>query len=116
MIEIGFADQDRASLKQSRNDGRVRIGNISKLNAGGGGRQARDVDVVLDRKRHAPQWLCDGIKRAKALQRSGCIVLRDEMDENSIIGDLRNTSINCTQHVAWRNPCGIGGMQALNIK
>ena len=74
LIEIGFADQNRASLKQTRDDGRVLLRNISKLHAGGGRRQARDVDVVLDGERHAPQRFCDRVKRAKALQRSCCIV------------------------------------------
>ncbi len=53
LIEIGLADDDRAGAPQARDAGRVRRRRIGEGRAGGGGRQTLDVDIVLDRDRHA---------------------------------------------------------------
>ena len=51
LVEIGLADDDGAGRAQCRHDGRVALGSVGELRAGGGGGQPGDVDVVLDRER-----------------------------------------------------------------
>jgi len=56
LIEIGLAQQHGTGLKQSGHDGgRCRRG-IGERGAGRGGRHARDIDIVLNRKRNAEEW------------------------------------------------------------
>ena len=53
LIEVGLADDDRAGLPQARDHGRVARGLVGEGRTGRRGRQALDVDVVLDRDRNA---------------------------------------------------------------
>ena len=53
LVEIGLADDDGAGRAQSGDGGGVVRRRIGKGRAGGGGRQARGVDIVLHRDRDA---------------------------------------------------------------
>ena len=63
LIEIGLADDDGAGRAQSRDRGRILRGRIGESRAGGGGRQALRVDIVLHRDRHAIQRKLRGVLR-----------------------------------------------------
>src|SRR5262249_50757410 len=53
LVEVGLADDDGARALEARDAGRVCRWRIGEGGAGGGGRRPCDVDVVLDRDRHA---------------------------------------------------------------
>jgi hypothetical protein len=55
LVEIGLADQHRPRRDQALDDGGRAIGRIGERRAGGRGREASNVDVVLDRERDAGQ-------------------------------------------------------------
>jgi hypothetical protein len=55
LVEIGLADQHGAGRDQPLDHGRRALGRIGEGRAGGAGRQAGDVDIVLHRERHAGQ-------------------------------------------------------------
>ena len=55
LVEVGLAEADRAGLDQLRNRCRVAARQVGERRARRGGREAGDVDVVLDRERHAEQ-------------------------------------------------------------
>jgi len=65
LVEIGLADDQRASLSQQRDHGGVLAWPIREGRAGRGSRHAGDVDVVLNPAGNAPQWLGYGIERAE---------------------------------------------------
>ena len=53
LVEIGLADDDRAGRAQPRHRGRIVRRRVGEGRARGRGRQPGDVDIVLDRERHA---------------------------------------------------------------
>ena len=55
LVEIGLAEADRAGFLQLCYHKRVGLGGVGKVRAGGGGRHAGDVDIVLDREGNAPE-------------------------------------------------------------
>jgi len=55
LVEIGLADDERARRLQPGDDECVLGGCVGEGGAGGGGRHARDVDVVLHREGDAPE-------------------------------------------------------------
>jgi hypothetical protein len=55
LIEIGLTDRQRSRLPQPRHHGGIRRRLVGEGGAGGCRRRAGEVDVVLDRKRHAPE-------------------------------------------------------------
>ena len=55
LVEIGLADDDGAGQAQPGDRGRVPARTIGKCRAGGGGRQAEGVDIVLHPDRNAVQ-------------------------------------------------------------
>ena len=56
LVEIGLADDERARALRSRATASAsRSRRIGKVRTGRGGRQAGDVDVVLDRERARPR-------------------------------------------------------------
>ena len=71
LVEIGLADQDRAGGEQPLDRGGRRAGHVGELRAGGGGRQAGDVDIVLDRERHAPERAALGCRHRLELSGPG---------------------------------------------
>ena len=62
LVEIGLSEDDGARRAQCRHRGRVAVGVVGELGAGGGGGQPCDVDVVLDRQPHPGQ--CPAAARA----------------------------------------------------
>ena len=55
LIEIGLADDDRAGALEPLDDEGRRLRLVGEGGTGGGGRQAGDVDIVLDDERDAEQ-------------------------------------------------------------
>ena len=55
LVEVGLAHAHRAGVDQLLHRGGVLRRRVLEGRAGGGGGQAGDVDVVLDRERHAEQ-------------------------------------------------------------
>jgi hypothetical protein len=68
LIEVGLADDDGAGRSQAGDAGRVVARLIGKRRAGGGGGQARDVDIVLDRERDAVERVVAGALRRQRLR------------------------------------------------
>ena len=66
--------QQRPGRLQLRHDKGILIGHVGEGRAGGGGRAARDVDVVLDREGHAPQRQrrIEGPSASAAARTSSC--------------------------------------------
>ena len=54
LVEIGLADHDRAGLDQPLHRERGLVRRMGESGAGGGGRQSRDIDIVLHREGNAP--------------------------------------------------------------
>ncbi len=61
LIEVGFANHNRASGFQAGDDGGVGVGVKGKIRTGGGGREARDINIVLHRKGDAEQRQRGGV-------------------------------------------------------
>ena len=55
LVEVGLADEDGAGGAQARDHASVGLGLVGELGAGGGGRPAGGVDIVLDGEGHAVQ-------------------------------------------------------------
>ncbi len=55
LVEIGLADDDGAGGAEPRHRGRIARGHVGEGRAGGGGRQSRNVDIVLHRDGNAIQ-------------------------------------------------------------
>ncbi len=53
LVEVGLADRDRAGVDQPLHDRGVPLRRVGERRAAGGGRQAGEVDVVLDREGNA---------------------------------------------------------------
>ena len=68
LVEIGLADDDGAGRAQFRDRRRILRGRLGERRAGGGGRQALRVDIVLHRDRHAVKRKRRGILRRQALR------------------------------------------------
>ena len=71
LVEVRLADGDGPGVGEPLHDRGVRLGGPARIaGAGGGGGQTRDVDVVLDRVRHAEQRpLLEGARAFGAQQR-----------------------------------------------
>jgi hypothetical protein len=63
LIEIGFADDDRACRTQPRHHGRILLWSRRKRRAGGGRWQTRDVEIVLYCDRNAIKGQVPGVLR-----------------------------------------------------
>ena len=92
LVEIGLADRDRAGGAQPLHAGRVGLRRVGEGRARGGGRQAGDIDVVLDGERHAVER-----QRGVALLRPaprlgdgvGFVAQRDEDRGVVVLADAR---------------------------
>ena len=92
LIEIGLADDDGAGPPEPRDAGRVLARVVREGRAGGGGRQSRDVDIVLDRDRHAVEreiGIALGRQRRGFGERVGFIAQRDENGGIAVGADAR---------------------------
>ena len=65
LIEIGLADGDRAGLDQPANDAGRALRREREVRAAGSGRNAFEIDVVLDREGKPPERLFVRIERPK---------------------------------------------------
>ncbi len=79
LVEVGLADQHRAGRNQPFDHRRARLGRVGEGRAGGGGREARDIDVVLHRERRAGQ--------RQALARRDPRIDRPRLGQNLGFGD-----------------------------
>ena len=92
LVEIGLADDDGAGPPEPRDAGRVLARVVREGRAGGGGRQSRDVDIVLDRDRHAVEreiGIAIGRQRRGFGERVGFIAQRDENGGIAVGADAR---------------------------
>ncbi len=82
LVEIGLADDDGAGRAQPRHRGGVAPRRVGEGRAGGGGRQAGDVDVVLHGDRHAVErqrrWRSFAVERLGFGDGLGLVAQRDE--------------------------------------
>ena len=95
LVEVGLADDDGAGAFEPRDGGRVPAGIVGKRRAGGGRRQAGDVDVVLDRDRHAEQRPALRARRFQRLgfrKRRGLLAQADEDRRIAMRPDARETA------------------------
>ena len=104
LIEIGFADEHRAGVEQTLHGvcGLRRL--IGVRGTGRGGRATCDIDVVLDRKRHAVerQHLALGAARFEVAGARSERIGRHHMYKHRIAGELGQGCVNIAYHVARR--------------
>jgi hypothetical protein len=62
LIEIGLADDDRPGLLEPIDDKGGAFGITGECRTGGAGRQARDVDIVLDGERNKAGSSCAAMR------------------------------------------------------
>ena len=111
LVEIGLADDDRAGLLQPLDDERRRLRPVGEGGAAGRGRQADDVDVVLDRERDAEQRFARrplGLQCLGDRQRVG---LRTERYEERRIGLARDAVVGRLDRRAQGMSCCVRGEQ-----
>ena len=106
LVEIGLADDDRAGRAQPRHRSGVVGRRIGKRRAGGGGRQAGDVDIVLDRDGNAVERKLRGIFRAQRLGFRQRLFFIAQADEDGGIVVIANALIAARHGLRRRNGAG----------
>ncbi len=92
LIEVGLADDDGAGALEAGDAGRVPRRLIGEGRAAGRGRQALDVDIVLDRDRHAVEreiGVAFRGERLRARARVGLLAQHDEDGGIAVGADAR---------------------------
>ena len=100
------------SRRATANAGALRL--IGEGRTGGRGRQAGDVDIVLDHERDAVERLAAGtckLKRRGHLQR---LLLGPDRDEQGGIGMVRDAGVGRLDRRGDRASCGVTGDQGGN--
>ena len=102
LVEIGLADDDRAGAPQPRHASRVPCRPVGISFACRGGRQAFDVDVVLDRDRHAMQRQAGAVRRRQRPCFRQSLRLVPQRNEDRRIVMRTNAGVTVRNRVLWR--------------
>ena len=93
LVEICLADRDRARRNEARNDRRAFLRRVGIGRAAGTGRQARDIDIVLDRKGQTEKRQARPFLARQRVERTGAgqnLVVREARDPDGRIGTVRD--------------------------
>jgi hypothetical protein len=106
LVQVGLADQRGARVEQAAHHRRRAVRPVREVRTGGGGRQAGDVDVVLDRERETGQRPAGG-RRGGLLMEP---VRGDRADPDAVVAPLLPPlEIPVNAHIVDCRPFHFGG-------
>src|SRR5213595_3749683 len=94
LIEVSLSNGDRTRGAQPCHDGRILLGNITKLRASRSGRPSCDIDVVLNGKRQPEQG-----KRSIGRKLGKQFVELRSINPDCVITSLTDAPVDLAKHV-----------------
>ena len=113
LVEIGLAYHDGAGRAQARDGSGVCLRHVREIGAGGGSRQACDIDIVLDRKGNAPKRLPARSRRAYFLMN---VRARSQRNEYSGVVRRLDAIVNEVDQRMRIKPIVVGGPERDEIE